>query len=59
MNYEKKYVDNDIKKMISGIDAAKQILKENPNDHWVKKGLAVMNEYLSQLIAISENKLDK
>jgi hypothetical protein len=59
MNYEKKYVSDDIKKMLSGIKMAKQVLKENPDDHWVKKGLVVMDQYLAQLMAASENKSDK
>lgn len=59
MNYEKKYVNKDIEKMISGIKIAKQVLKENPDDHWVRKGLMVMSQHLSQLITASETKSGK
>ncbi len=59
MSYEKKYVNDDIKKMISGIEMAKRVLLENPDDHWVKKGLVTMTQYLSKLINDSKNKSDK
>lgn len=59
MSYEKKSVNDDIKKMISGIEMAKRVLQENPNDHWVRKGLVTMTQYLSKLISDSKNKSDK
>lgn len=59
MSYEKKSVNDDIKKMISGIEMAKRVLLENPDDHWVKKGLVTMTQHLSKLINDSKNKSDK
>lgn len=31
------------------IEVAKQVLKENPNDTWVQKGLVAMEEELKRL----------
>lgn len=47
-----------IKKLEDGIRIAKDILKENPNDTWVQKGLIEMQKELSKIIK-SESNNDK
>jgi hypothetical protein len=36
----------DIKKLNDAIIMAKKVLNKNPNDTWVRKGLAIMEEEL-------------
>lgn len=38
-------------KIEKSIKDAKKILKENPSDTWVAKGLEVMEEYLKQEVS--------
>ena len=44
-----------IKKLEDGIRIAKDVLKQNPDDTWVRKGLEIM-EYELQKIIKSEQK---
>jgi hypothetical protein len=38
------------------IEVAKQVLKENPNDTWVAKGLVAMEEELKRLNGLSDDR---
>jgi hypothetical protein len=38
------------------IEVAKQVLKENPNDTWVAKGLVAMEEELKRLKGLGDNR---
>jgi cytochrome c-type biogenesis protein CcmH/NrfG len=40
---------NNEQKLEQMIEVAKQVLKENPNDTWVAKGLVAMEEELGRL----------
>jgi len=38
------------------IEVAKQVIKENPNDTWVAKGLVAMEEELKRLKGLSDDR---
>ena len=38
------------------IEVAKQVLKENPNDTWVQKGLVVMQQEVDRLNQLEQKK---
>ena len=38
------------------IEVAKQVIKENPNDTWVTKGLIAMEEELNRMRGLSDNR---
>ena len=40
---------NNKEKLEQMIEVAKQVLKENPNDTWVQKGLVAMEEELERM----------
>ena len=40
---------NNKEKLEQMVEVAKQIIKENPDDTWVRKGLAAMEEELKRL----------
>jgi hypothetical protein len=40
---------NNEQKLEQMIEVAKQVLKENPNDTWVEKGLIAMEEELKRI----------
>ena len=51
MSYDLKYVNKEISRMEESIKIAKSVLKENPNDNWVRKGVPILESYLLELNA--------
>jgi hypothetical protein len=49
------YMNNE-QKLEQMIEVAKQVLKENPNDTWVEKGLIAMEEELKRIRNLSERR---
>ncbi len=47
---------NNEQKLEQMIEVAKQVLKENPNDTWVAKGLVEMQKELDRLKGSSDDK---
>jgi hypothetical protein len=47
---------NNEQKLEQMIEVAKQVLKENPDDTWVAKGLVAMEEELKRLKGYSDNR---
>ena len=47
---------NNEQKLEKMIEVAKQVLKENPNDTWVAKGLVAMEEELKRLKGLGDNR---
>ena len=47
---------NNEQKLEQMIEVAKQVLKENPNDTWVEKGLIAMEEELKRIRNLSERR---
>ena len=47
---------NNEQKLEQMIEVAKQILKENPHDNWVAKGLVAMEEELKRLKGLSDDR---
>ena len=45
-----------IEKLENSIKIAKEVLKENPDDTWVRKGLAEMEKEVNRLKEIQKNK---
>ncbi len=50
---------NNEQKLEQMIEVAKQVLKENPNDTWVAKGLVAMEEELKRLKELGDNRRTK
>jgi hypothetical protein len=47
---------NNEQKLEQMIEVAKMILKENPNDTWVEKGLIAMEEELKRMKGLSDDR---
>ena len=47
---------NNKEKLEQMIEVAKQVLKENPNDTWVQKGLDAMEEELKRLEELQQRR---
>ncbi len=47
---------NNEQKLEQMIEVAKQVLKENPNDTWVAKGLVAMEEELKRIRGSSDDR---
>ena len=47
---------NNKEKLEQMIEVAKQVLKENPNDTWVQKGLVAMEEELKRLEELQQRR---
>ncbi len=53
----KEYKMNNEQKLEKMIEVAKQVLKENPNDTWVAKGLVAMEEELKRLKGLGDDRI--
>ena len=47
---------NNKEKLEQMIEVAKQVLKENPNDTWVRKGLEAMQKEVDRLNKLEQGK---
>jgi hypothetical protein len=47
---------NNEQKLEQMIEVAKMVLKENPNDTWVEKGLIAMEEELKRMRGLSDDR---
>jgi len=52
----KEFDMNNEQKLEQMIEVAKQVLKENPNDTWVEKGLVEMQKELDRLKGLSDDR---
>jgi cytochrome c-type biogenesis protein CcmH/NrfG len=52
----KEYEMNNEQKLEQMIEVAKHVLKENPNDTWVAKGLVAMEEELKRMRGLSDDR---